>query len=177
MNDLHYNILEVQFEVLFVNISFERSENCVNEWILFVFPVTSYIFHFLRLKSHSFMYSRECKLQPEYVRCTFFLFSQLRMLHIKQVSTILILNLLSKERICIIELLTALQCVCWWFMFFMTQFSNFQIMPRAQNAHAYVNAGFLIQLQKGTKGRVVKKPTIVYGGINPYFVSIPKKIL
>jgi xanthine dehydrogenase/oxidase len=50
-------------------------------------------------------------------------------------------------------------------------------MPRAQNAHAYVNAGFLFQLQKGTKGRVLKKPTIVYGGINPYFVSIPKKIL
>lgn len=48
-------------------------------------------------------------------------------------------------------------------------------MPRAQNAHAYVNAGFLFQLQKGSKGIVLKKPTIVYGGINPYFVSIPKK--
>jgi len=62
-------------------------------------------------------------------------------------------------------------------MCFVTQFLHFQIMPRAQNAHAYVNAGFLFQLQKGTKGRVLKKPTIVYGGINPYFVSIPKKIL
>jgi hypothetical protein len=76
-----------------------------------VFRVTSYIFHFLRLKSHSFVYSRECKLQPEYVRYTFFLFSQLRMLHIKQVPIILILILPSKERICIIDLLTALQCV------------------------------------------------------------------
>jgi len=50
-------------------------------------------------------------------------------------------------------------------------------MPRAQNAHAYVNAGFLFQVQKDTKGRVLKKPTIVYGGINCNFVSIPKIIL
>jgi xanthine dehydrogenase/oxidase len=50
-------------------------------------------------------------------------------------------------------------------------------MPRAQNAHAYVNAGFLFQLKKSTKGKVLKKPTIVYGGINPYFVRISKKIL
>jgi xanthine dehydrogenase/oxidase len=57
----------------------------------------------------------------------------------------------------------------------MTQFSNFQIMPRAQNAHAYVNAGFLFKLNKTAKGKVMKKPTIVYGGINPYFVSIFKE--
>jgi len=58
------------------------------------------------------MYSRECKLQTEYLRYAFFSFSQLCMLHIKQVFVILILILPSKERICIIELLTALQCVC-----------------------------------------------------------------
>jgi xanthine dehydrogenase/oxidase len=57
----------------------------------------------------------------------------------------------------------------------MTQFSNFQIMPRAQNAHAYVNAGFLFKLNKTAKGKVMKKPIIVYGGINPYFVSIFKE--
>jgi xanthine dehydrogenase/oxidase len=49
-------------------------------------------------------------------------------------------------------------------------------MPRAQNAHAYVNAGFLFKLNKPSKGKVLKKPTIVYGGINPYFVSILKNI-
>lgn len=48
-------------------------------------------------------------------------------------------------------------------------------MPRAQNAHAYVNAGFLFKLNKTAKGKVMKKPTIVYGGINPYFVSIFKE--
>jgi xanthine dehydrogenase/oxidase len=57
----------------------------------------------------------------------------------------------------------------------MTQFPNFQIMPRAQNAHAYVNAGFLFQLRKSDNGKILRKPTIVYGGINPYFVSISKK--
>ena len=103
---------EVQCEVLFVNISFERSENCVNEWILFMFHVTSYIFHFLRLKSHSFMHSRECNLQPEYIIYAFFSFSQLHMLRIKQVCIILTLILPSKERICTVELLTAFQCVC-----------------------------------------------------------------
>jgi hypothetical protein len=50
-------------------------------------------------------------------------------------------------------------------------------MPRAQNAHAYVNAGFLFQLKKTDKGKVMKKPKIVYGGINPYFVSILRLLL
>ncbi|XP_021929641.1 indole-3-acetaldehyde oxidase-like [Zootermopsis nevadensis] len=47
---------------------------------------------------------------------------------------------------------------------------TYKIMPRAQNAHAYVNAGFLFKLNKTAKGKVLKKPIIVYGGINPYFV-------
>jgi len=45
-------------------------------------------------------------------------------------------------------------------------------MPRAQNAHAYVNAGFLFRLNVNNGGKVLEKPTIVYGGINPLFVSI-----
>ncbi|PNF35793.1 Xanthine dehydrogenase [Cryptotermes secundus] len=47
---------------------------------------------------------------------------------------------------------------------------TYKIMPRAQNAHAYVNAGFLFQIRKSDNGRILRKPTIVYGGINPYFV-------
>ncbi|XP_056643712.1 aldehyde oxidase 4-like isoform X2 [Diorhabda sublineata] len=45
-------------------------------------------------------------------------------------------------------------------------FSTFKIMPRAQNAHAMVNAGFLIKLLNGT----VKLARIIYGGINPKFI-------
>lgn len=45
-----------------------------------------------------------------------------------------------------------------------------QIMPRAQNAHAHVNAGFLFKLD-GT-GKVLEKPNIIFGGINEHFVSI-----
>lgn len=40
-------------------------------------------------------------------------------------------------------------------------------MPRAQNAHALVNAGFLLELD--TDG-VVKSSRIVYGNINPKFI-------
>lgn len=39
-------------------------------------------------------------------------------------------------------------------------------MPRAQNVHAVVNAGFFFKLKHG----VVSKSTIVYGGINSEFV-------
>lgn len=51
-------------------------------------------------------------------------------------------------------------------------FSILQIMPRAQNAHAYVNAGFLFKINVNDSGKVLAKPTIVFGGINPEFVSI-----
>jgi xanthine dehydrogenase/oxidase len=44
-------------------------------------------------------------------------------------------------------------------------------MPRAQNAHAYVNAGFLFKISMNDGGKVLAKPSIVYGGINPLFVS------
>lgn len=43
-------------------------------------------------------------------------------------------------------------------------------MPRAQNAHAYVNAGFLFRMKVNDGGKVLGKPTIVYGGINPQFI-------
>lgn len=48
-------------------------------------------------------------------------------------------------------------------------------MPRTQNAHAMVNAGFLVQI----KNNLVKSARIVYGGINPTFIhaSATEKLL
>lgn len=43
-------------------------------------------------------------------------------------------------------------------------------MPRAQNAHAYVNAGFMFKLDPKTH-MVLEKPTILFGGIESNFVS------
>lgn len=40
-------------------------------------------------------------------------------------------------------------------------------MIRAQNAHAMVNAGFLVQLDRNG---AVRNATVVYGAINPTFV-------
>ncbi|KDR17215.1 hypothetical protein L798_08320, partial [Zootermopsis nevadensis] len=48
--------------------------------------------------------------------------------------------------------------------------TTFKIMPRAQNAHAYVNAGFLFKISMNESGKVLEKPRIVYGGINPQFI-------
>lgn len=45
-------------------------------------------------------------------------------------------------------------------------YESYKIMPRAQNAHALVNAGFLLKLN----GMKVDSARIVYGGINPNFV-------
>ncbi|XP_049819047.1 uncharacterized protein LOC109599933 isoform X2 [Aethina tumida] len=45
-------------------------------------------------------------------------------------------------------------------------YTSYKIMPRAQNVHAVVNAGFFFKLKHG----VVSKSTIVYGGINSEFV-------
>ncbi|XP_048248147.1 indole-3-acetaldehyde oxidase-like [Haliotis rufescens] len=42
---------------------------------------------------------------------------------------------------------------------------SYKIMPRSQNAHAYVNAGFQIHVD-AWKFKVVKKPSLVFGGIN-----------
>ncbi|XP_020818417.1 indole-3-acetaldehyde oxidase [Drosophila serrata] len=46
-------------------------------------------------------------------------------------------------------------------------FDSYKIMPRAQNAHAYVNAAFLLELEADSK---VKSARICFGGINPEFV-------
>lgn len=43
-------------------------------------------------------------------------------------------------------------------------------MPRAQNAHAIVNAGFLFELDSDTT-KVLQKPNIIFGGINSKFVN------
>lgn len=43
-------------------------------------------------------------------------------------------------------------------------------MPRAQNAHAYVNAGFLIKFEDG----LVSSARICFGGISPEFVHANK---
>lgn len=45
-------------------------------------------------------------------------------------------------------------------------------MPRAQNAHAYVNAGFLIKLKMD--GKKVDTARICYGGISPNFTHATK---
>lgn len=44
-----------------------------------------------------------------------------------------------------------------------------KIAPRAQNAHAHVNAGFLFTFDDTFK--VLSKPNVIFGGINPTFVS------
>ncbi|XP_034131067.1 xanthine dehydrogenase [Drosophila guanche] len=46
-------------------------------------------------------------------------------------------------------------------------YESYKIMPRAQNAHAYVNAAFLLELDSGSK---VKSARICFGGIRPDFV-------
>lgn len=43
-------------------------------------------------------------------------------------------------------------------------------MPRSQNAHAYVNAGFLFQMH----GHIVDSARICFGGINPKFIHAQK---
>lgn len=54
---------------------------------------------------------------------------------------------------------------------------HFQITPRAQNAHAYVNAGFLFEFTSGRDK--VQSARICYGGINPKFIraTASEKIL
>ncbi|XP_049874983.1 uncharacterized protein LOC126373064 [Pectinophora gossypiella] len=45
---------------------------------------------------------------------------------------------------------------------------TFKIMPRAQNAHAVVNAGFLFKFHN--ESNMLEKATIVYGNITPKFI-------
>jgi xanthine dehydrogenase/oxidase len=48
------------------------------------------------------------------------------------------------------------------------EYRSYKIMPRAQNAHAHVNAGFLFKLDRS--GKVLEKPNIIFGGINENFL-------
>ena len=47
-------------------------------------------------------------------------------------------------------------------------------MYRSQNAHAYVNAGFLMKVNKADGFRVMEKPSIVFGNINENFSHATK---
>ena len=47
-------------------------------------------------------------------------------------------------------------------------------MYRSQNAHAYVNAGFLMKVNKADGFRVMEKPSIVFGNINASFSHATK---
>uniref|UniRef100_A0A1B0GDN7 FAD-binding PCMH-type domain-containing protein n=1 Tax=Glossina morsitans morsitans TaxID=37546 RepID=A0A1B0GDN7_GLOMM len=47
-------------------------------------------------------------------------------------------------------------------------FKSYKIMPRAQNAHAYVNAGFLLDFD--STARQVNDARICFGGITPEFI-------
>ncbi|XP_065224600.1 uncharacterized protein LOC135848592 [Planococcus citri] len=53
-------------------------------------------------------------------------------------------------------------------------YTSYKIMQRAQNTHAYVNAGFLIKVDKNANYKVIDSPTLVYGGIHPNFVHAAK---
>lgn len=48
---------------------------------------------------------------------------------------------------------------------FNTAFRSYRVAPRAQNAHAYVNAAFLLRM--ASDKMTVKSATLCFGGINP----------
>ncbi|XP_067656034.1 uncharacterized protein [Haliotis asinina] len=47
---------------------------------------------------------------------------------------------------------------------------TYKVTPRHQNAHAYVTAGFRMQLDRSNNFTVKTKPSVVYGGINKTLV-------
>ncbi|XP_047998047.1 xanthine dehydrogenase-like [Leguminivora glycinivorella] len=49
---------------------------------------------------------------------------------------------------------------------------TFKIMPRSQNAHAIVNAGFLFRFRQNSQ--LLEKVTIIYGSISPTFIHASK---
>nr|XP_037873009.1 aldehyde oxidase 2 isoform X1 [Bombyx mori] len=53
-----------------------------------------------------------------------------------------------------------------------TKIKTYKIMPRSQNAHAIVNAGFLWKFKQNSS--ILEKATIVYGGISPNFIHASK---
>lgn len=58
------------------------------------------------------------------------------------------------------------------FSFFLHMYAIFQIMPRSQNSHAIINAGFLFKFQQNSE--LIEKASIVYGGISKSFVHATK---
>ncbi|XP_072939910.1 xanthine dehydrogenase-like [Epargyreus clarus] len=49
---------------------------------------------------------------------------------------------------------------------------TYKIMPRSQNAHAIVNAGFMMKFHRNS--HLLENMTIVYGGISPKFIHATK---
>ncbi|MPC62853.1 putative aldehyde oxidase-like protein [Portunus trituberculatus] len=58
-----------------------------------------------------------------------------------------------------------------------TQIHSYKIGPRAVNAHAYVNAVFRFEVNTTADFQITSKPFILYGGINPNFVSVTLLVL
>ncbi|CAH1253092.1 XDH [Branchiostoma lanceolatum] len=59
-------------------------------------------------------------------------------------------------------------------------FRTYKVAPRSQNAHAYVNAGFRMTLDRHSDVTVVTKPSIVFGGVNKtmfYLSAVGKESL
>lgn len=52
---------------------------------------------------------------------------------------------------------------------------SFKVMPRAVNAHAYVNATFSMAVDSGSGFTVTATPSIVFGGIDTHAVSVIKE--
>lgn len=53
-------------------------------------------------------------------------------------------------------------------------FRSYKIMPRAQNAHAMLNAAFLFEFTMNGNRKSVKSCRICYGGIHPQFIHAEK---
>nr|BAR64767.1 aldehyde oxidase [Ostrinia furnacalis] len=82
----------------------------------------------------------------------------------KAVTFIEFLNTDMKDKIIMNVLLPPLSQCC--------LFKSYKIMPRSQNAHAVVNAGFLFKLKQ--KSSIIEKASLVFGSITPKFSHATK---